>query len=59
MSESQPSSGKAPSAEELKERIDKIGAHTDSSAGNKEPDPATATNPPSDTGAGDEKRHQT
>lgn len=59
MSEKQPSSGNAPSAEELKERVDTIGAQTDSGAGNQEADPATAADPPSDIRAGDKKRTQT
>jgi hypothetical protein len=59
MTENQPSTGNAPSADELKERVDTMGAHTDSGAGNEEPDPATAANPPSDTEAGDQKRTQT
>jgi hypothetical protein len=49
----------APSAEELKDRMDKLGAQEDSGVGEQEPDPATAENPPGQTGAGDEKRTQT
>jgi hypothetical protein len=49
----------APSAEELKERFDKIGEESNLGAGEGEPDPATAEQPPSDLGAGDEKRVQT
>ncbi|PZS38254.1 MAG: hypothetical protein DLM62_14710 [Pseudonocardiales bacterium] len=45
-------------AEDLKERVDAGGATTDSGAGNVEPDPATAENPPSDLEAGDKKRGQ-
>lgn len=66
MSENQPepgehqsSAGKAPSAEEFKERVDAIGEEANLGAGDKEPDPATAENPPSDIQAGDEKRVQT
>lgn len=49
----------APSAEELKERMDKLGAQEDSGAGQSEPDPASAENPPSEVRAGDQKRTQT
>lgn len=49
----------APSAEELKDRFEKIGEESNLGAGEKEPDPATAEQPPSDIGAGDEKRVQT
>jgi len=59
MSESQPSSESAPSAEELKERVGKLDEQTNLGAGNAEPDPVTAENPPSDISAGDEKREQT
>lgn len=59
MSESQPSTGNAPSAEELKDRVDDLGAQSDLGAGDQEPDPATAESPPSDIQAGDEKREQT
>ena len=59
MSESQPSSENAPSAEELKGRVDQLDEQTDLGAGNAEPDPATAENPPSDISAGDKKRTQT
>lgn len=46
----------APSAEELKKRIDELGEQTDLGVGEEEPDPATAENPPSDLKAGDEAR---
>jgi hypothetical protein len=49
----------APSAEELKERVDALGDQANLGAGNAEPDPATAENPPSDIGARDQKRNQT
>jgi hypothetical protein len=49
----------APSAEELKNRFEKIGEESNLGAGEKEADPATAENPPSDIKAGDEKRVQT
>lgn len=65
MSQSQPpgehssSAGTAPSAEELKNRVDQIGAESNLGAGSDEPDPVTADNPPSDIEAGDQKRTQT
>jgi hypothetical protein len=59
MTEDQPSSGNAPSAEEFKERVDQIGAESNLGVGDQEPDPATSESPPSDIGAGDEKRTQT
>jgi hypothetical protein len=49
----------APSAEELKERFNKVGEESNLGAGENEPDPATAEQPPSDIRAGDEKRVQT
>jgi len=49
----------APSAEELKDRVDELGNKSNLGAGDKEPDPATADNPPSDISAGDQKRVQT
>ena len=49
----------APSAEKLKERIDELGKKSNLGAGENEPDPATAENPPRDIKAGDEKRVQT
>jgi hypothetical protein len=59
MSESQSSSGNAPSAEELKARVGELGEQADLGAGNQEPDPATADNPPSEIKAGDKEREQT
>ena len=60
MPQDRPSSETAPpSAEVERERVDKLGAETDLGAGNAEPDPATAENPPSDVRAGDEERTQT
>ncbi len=59
MSERRPSSEDAPSAEELKDRVDTIGAETDLGAGNQEPDPATAETPPNEVRAGDKARTQT
>jgi len=65
MSQSQPepgehqsSAGKAPSAEELKDRVDTIGEQSNLGGGDDQPDPATAENPPTDAEYGDEKRHQ-
>ena len=52
-------SGKAPSAEEFKERVDNIGDQSNLGAGEQEADPVTADSPPSDIQAGDEKRKQT
>ena len=52
-------SGKAPSAEEFKERVDNIGEQVNTGVGEQEPDPVTADAPPSDIQAGDEKRTQT
>ncbi len=49
----------APSAEELKESFEKMGQESNLGAGEHEPDPATSEQPPSDLGAGDEKRVQT
>jgi hypothetical protein len=57
--EHQSSAGTAPSAEEFKERLEKIGDQSNLGAGENEPDPATAQNPPSDLEAGDQKRTQT
>jgi hypothetical protein len=45
-----------PSAEEVAERVSQVGEETNLGAGNQEPDPATAENPPSDISAGEEKR---
>lgn len=59
MPANQPSSEDAPSAEELKERVGTLGEKTNLGAGDNEPDPATAENPPSDAEHGDQKRHQT
>jgi hypothetical protein len=59
MTEDQPSSGNAPSAEEFKDRVDQIGEQSNLGVGGQEPDPATAEQPPSDVEAGDAKRTQT
>jgi hypothetical protein len=58
MSES-PSSENAPSADELSERVGKLDDQANLGAGNEEPDPATAEDPPSEVRAGDQKRTQT
>ena len=54
-----PSSGGSPSADELKARLGQLDEQADLGAGNKEPDPATAENPPGEVGAGAKKRTQT
>jgi hypothetical protein len=57
MSQSQPSSETAPpSAEEEKKRVSALQEQANLGAGNREPDPATAENPPSDIRAGDKAR---
>ncbi len=56
MSEPHTPPGGAPSAEAVEEHVKQTGEEKNLGAGNKEPDPATAENPPSDLGAGDEKR---
>ena len=48
----------APSAEELKQRFEKIGEGSNLGAGEQEADPVTADNPPSELKAGDQKREQ-
>ena len=54
---SQPSSESAPpSAEVEKERVADLQEETNLGAGNQEPDPATASDPPSDLKAGDAAR---
>jgi hypothetical protein len=52
----QPSAEETPSADVLKERVDKLGAETNLGAGDNEPDPATADNPPQSGGQGDRAR---
>ena len=49
----------APSADELKERFEKIGEESNLGVGEEEPDPATGEAPPTESKAGDEKRVQT
>jgi hypothetical protein len=46
----------APPADEVEEHVAQTGNQADLGAGNKEPDPVTAENPPSDISAGDQKR---
>jgi len=56
MASQESSAGEAPSADTLKERMDKLGAESNLGAGQDEPDPATAENPPRDTQQGDRER---
>jgi hypothetical protein len=57
MPQSQPSSETAPpSAEEENERVSALQEQTNLGAGDQEPDPATAENPPSDIRTGDKAR---
>ncbi|MCA1674700.1 MAG: hypothetical protein LC799_21740 [Actinobacteria bacterium] len=51
-----PSAQETPSAEVLQERVDKLDEKTDLGAGNEEPDPATAQNPPAQRREGDSER---
>lgn len=46
----------APPADAVKEHVRQVGEQTNLGAGNNEPDPATAENPPSDLRAGEKKR---
>ncbi len=46
----------APGADAVKEHVKQTGKQTNLGAGNNEPDPATAENPPSDLRSGDKKR---
>jgi hypothetical protein len=48
-----------PSAEELKERVTKMGEEANLGAGEEEPDPATAETPPKERAEGDQSRTQT
>lgn len=59
MSEPRTSAEGAPPAETVKEHVKQTGEDKNLGAGDEEPDPATADAPPSDIGAGDEKRTQT
>lgn len=58
MSEPHTPAGGAPSADQVKENVKQFGEETNLGAGNQEPDPATAENPPGQTGAGDKKREK-
>jgi hypothetical protein len=46
----------APSADAVKDHVKQADDQLNTGAGNAEPDPATAENPPSDMSAGDQKR---
>jgi hypothetical protein len=59
MPDDQSSAEETPSAEVLQERMDELHRKTNLGEGNEEPDPATAENPPRDSGQGDRKREQT
>lgn len=48
----------APPADEVKEHVKQFGESTNLGAGNEEPDPATAENPPDEIRAGDKKREK-
>lgn len=47
-----------PSADEIKRRMEQLGEEEDRGAGNEDPDPATAENPPTDRSEGDRTRDQ-
>lgn len=59
MSETQPSTGNAPSADELKRRLDEMGEQANLGSGEDEPDPATSETPPKDRQEGSKERNQT
>lgn len=46
----------APSADAVKEHVKQVDEATNLGAGNEEPDPATAEDPPNEIRAGDKKR---
>ena len=52
----QPSAEETPSADTVKERVDKLGSEMNLGSGDQEPDPATAENPPRDLQEGDSER---
>lgn len=56
MPDNQPSTEETPSAETLRERVNKLHDEQNLGAGNNEPDPATAQNPPRDRQKGDQER---
>lgn len=58
MSEPHTPAGGAPSADEVKEHVKQVGEEANLGAGNQEPDPATAENPPSEIRSGDKKREK-
>lgn len=58
MSEPHTPAGGAPPADAVQEQVKKTGQETNLGAGNTEPDPATAENPPDDLKAGDKKREK-
>jgi len=57
MSEPHTPTAGAPSADEVQEHVKQAGEGTNLGAGNEEPDPATAENPPGDLAKGDQKRN--
>ncbi|MGH3942689.1 MAG: hypothetical protein ACRDTG_29515 [Pseudonocardiaceae bacterium] len=57
MSEIKTPPGGAPSAEEVQEHVAGRDEELNLGAGDQEPDPATAEDPPADLQAGDEKRN--
>lgn len=59
MPDNRPSVEETPSAEVLQERVDELHRKTNLGAGNEEPDPATAENPPRESRQGDRERKQT
>lgn len=59
MTEPRTPAGGAPPPDAVKEHVKKFGEEANLGAGNKEPDPATAVNPPDDLKAGDKKREAT
>lgn len=56
MSEPHTPPGGAPSAEEVQDSVQRSQEDLNLGAGNEEPDPATAEDPPADLRAGDAKR---
>lgn len=59
MPDNRPSAEETPSAEVLQDRVDELHRKTNLGAGNEEPDPATAENPPRESRQGDRERKQT
>jgi hypothetical protein len=58
MSEPRTPAGGAPPADAVAEHVEQVDKATNLGAGDEEPDPATAENPPNQVGAGDEKREK-